>query len=87
MSDANCICIRCKRSFIELESHGMLLTGCVNCNIWWKASGGPVREYVPDETLRVLTQGLTGTAASSWNNPPTLPLGYLRYVSLSGAIG
>ena len=66
MPDSNCICFKCKRSLIEIvESSGLVLTGCVNCNIWWKASGGPVREYVSQETLRVLTQALTGTAVSS----------------------
>ena len=59
----NCICFKCKRSLIEIvENRGRVLTGCVNCNIWWKASGGPVREYDSQETLRVLTQALTGTA-------------------------
>jgi hypothetical protein len=27
------------------------VTGCVNCNIWWKMSGSPVREHFSPETL------------------------------------
>src|SRR5215213_299033 len=52
MPDSNCICFKCKRSLIDIvESRGLLLTGCVNCNIWWNTSGGPVREYVSPATF------------------------------------
>jgi len=39
MPDSNCYCLRCKQPLTEIESHGQLLKGCVNCNIWWAMRG------------------------------------------------
>jgi hypothetical protein len=60
MSESNCYCFRCRRSLIEVNSYGQLLTGCVNCNIWWEARG-PVGPHLSQEQLRALNQTPIGT--------------------------
>ena len=60
MPDLNCYCIKCKQTLMEIDSRGQLLTGCVNCNIWWAAKG-PVRPHLSQEQLRALNQAPMGT--------------------------
>ena len=60
MPDLNCYCIKCKQPLMEIENHGRLLTGCVNCNVWWAANGA-IRQHQSPEQLRALNQALSGT--------------------------
>ena len=62
MPASNCYCFKCKQSLIEIiESRDLILTGCVNCNIWWAADSGPVRPDMSQEKLRLLNQTPIGT--------------------------
>ena len=36
---SNCYCFECKQPLTEIDSHGRLLVGCMNCNIWWAMRG------------------------------------------------
>ena len=60
MSESTCYCFRCRQSLIEVNSYGRLLTGCVNCNIWWEAKG-PVGPHLSQAQLLALNQATTGT--------------------------
>jgi hypothetical protein len=60
MSESNCYCFRCRRSLTEINSYGQLLTGCVNCNIWWEARG-PVRPHLSQRRLLALNINPSGT--------------------------
>jgi len=64
MPDSNCYCFECKQPLTEIERHGQLLKGCLNCNIWWALRGGSSPRLSAAE-LRSLIKSPIGTRAPS----------------------